>query len=94
MTSILKALGADAKPYLEIFAAKDIQMIAEYFDYIRNKGTKQEDQKRELCIRAIDMLMTILSILQRDFELILKNSKLLDLIGECLQVKPNLWNLS
>lgn len=88
MKSILRALDEDSKQYLEIFVARDLQLIIEYLEYLKGKSRKHEFQKRELCVRATDQLMLVLQILRADFELLLKNSKLLDLIGECLQVTP------
>lgn len=86
MNYLLVALGKDSKQYIEVFAARAIQLIAEYLVYVKNNGKKLEYQKRDLCCRALDLLSNILGIIDVEFELIVKNSNLLDLIGECLQV--------
>lgn len=72
---------------MEIFVARDIEFIAEYLEYMKGKSRKYEYQKSETCCRAIDQLSIILAILKTGFEPILKNSKLLDLIAECIQVQ-------
>ena len=87
LISICNALGRLFLNNFPILYDKSLKIINNYIMTLKNGDKKTEHEKRELLLRGIDLLSTILDILKSDFDSLIQGSNIYPLLLECLEDK-------
>lgn len=85
--SITNSLGKAFVTSLPALFEKSLKIIHSYLLALKHEDKKTEHEKRELLLRVIDLLSSILEILQQDFDPFIQGSNLYSLLLECLEDK-------
>jgi len=87
LISISNALGRVFMGNFPVLYEKSLQIINNYLVAMKQGDKKTEHEKRELFLRVIDLLSSILEILKQEFDSLIQNSNLYQLLMECLDDK-------
>ena len=87
LISISTALGRVFVSNYPLLFNKSLQIINTYLVAMKQGDKKTEHDKRELFLRVVDLLSSMLEILKQEFDSLIINSNLYPLLVECLDDK-------